>query len=251
MNHSQAGIAQVKQITEFSSPGGRPDQEDFALADRAKQIFAVADGFGGRGPGLEASRVACESVRSFLFKEAGDLDATLPFEIRPYFSLVGNVLFNSLIHANRALGKLNKGRSLNARGGASVVAGFVDDGLLALAGVGAAEAWLFRGGQSSQLIKPQTYGSLRDPFGAGTHAAGSAPLRALGMADSLEPELVEVRLQPGDWLLLHTDGLGASYRMELSGIQASGGRPEEAEAWVQACRSKNFAENVAFVLACF
>ena len=253
MNPKNEGIFQVKQLTEFSTPGARADQEDFVITDRTKQVFAVADGFGGRGPGAEASRVACESVKSFLFKEAGDLDATLPFEIRPYFSLVGNVLFNALIHVIRTLSGLIRDRSLNARGGTSMVAGFVDDGLLALAGVGAVEAWLLRGDQSVQLIRPQTYGALWDPFSVQARAGElqSAPLRALGMADSLEPELVEVRLRPGDWLLLHTDGLSAQERATLIASKGPSSDPAVASVWAEGCRRKAFEENTSFVLVCF
>src|SRR6185437_14086246 len=87
----------------LSGQGTRPVQEDYAIADSTKGIFILADGFGGGGPGAAASKEACEAVKQFLFREAGDRDATLPFVLRSYFSLAGNVLFNALIFANRKL----------------------------------------------------------------------------------------------------------------------------------------------------
>ena len=75
--------------TTLLSLGSRSAQEDFVLSDAEKGIFVLADGFGGPNPGAAASKAACESVKHFLFKEAGDRDATMPFVLRSYFSLGG------------------------------------------------------------------------------------------------------------------------------------------------------------------
>src|SRR3954469_3082915 len=98
----------IRSVTVYQSPGKRPFQEDHVIAQRERGIFILADGFGGPMAGAAASKTACEEVRNFLFKEAGDRDATLPFVLRSYFSLAGNVLFNALIHANRKIAGPNK-----------------------------------------------------------------------------------------------------------------------------------------------
>src|SRR5690348_26492 len=108
-----------RAVVTFMSKGVRAGQEDFLLVDKEKNIFVVADGFGGPVPGAEAAKAACEAVRSFLFKEAGDREATLPFVLRTYFSLAGNVLFNSLIHANKKLKDANRKKNVHEKGGAS------------------------------------------------------------------------------------------------------------------------------------
>jgi len=100
----------------FSTKGDASVQEDFVLAKKDRGLYVVADGFGGSEGGVNASKLACESVLGFLEKEAGDLDATLPFVLRRYYSLAGNVLFNALIHANRKVLANNKGKPANARG---------------------------------------------------------------------------------------------------------------------------------------
>src|SRR4051794_18797760 len=109
----------AKAVSIFMGVGQRPGQEDYVLADREKGIFVVADGFGGPTPGALAAKTACETIKKFLFKEAGDLDATLPFVLRNYFSLAGNVLFNSLIYANSKLYSLNRNKNVHEKGGAS------------------------------------------------------------------------------------------------------------------------------------
>ena len=206
----------IRGVSVFSGAGGRPVQEDQILASRERGIFILADGFGGPVAGVRAAKIACDEVRNFLFKEAGDRDATLPFELRSYFSLAGNVLFNALIHANRKVWGQNTAVGVNERGGASVVAGFVDDDLLAIANVGACSAWLYRGGEMRELVIPRTLARMRDPMGgAAASPELQIPLMALGMGEDLEPEIFEYRIQPGDWLLFQTDGVGPSAREEV------------------------------------
>jgi serine/threonine protein phosphatase PrpC len=212
----------VKASATFLHAGQRPGQEDHAMVLEDKRIFIVADGFGGPVPGAAASKTACESVQSFLYKEAGDLDATLPFELRSYFSLAGNVLFNALIHANRKVKKLNKDKDVHEKGGASVLAGYMDGSLLAIASVGACSAWLIRGGEARELVMPRTFARLRDPFHPDELADFQVPLMAVGISDDLEPEIFEYHMQPGDWLLLQTDGLTTSAREAVTTLQALG-----------------------------
>jgi len=208
----------ARAVSTFMSKGQRPGQEDYVLADRDKGVFVVADGFGGPIPGAAAAKGACEAVRNFLFKEAGDLEATLPFELRTYFSLAGNVLFNSLIHANRKITALNKGKNIHEKGGASVLAGFIDRDLLAIANVGICTAWLFRDGQAKELVVPRSFGKLCDPFSLDTREDLQAPLMALGLSDDLEPEIVEYRIKVGDWVILSTDGIDQAIQQNLLNI---------------------------------
>lgn len=222
---------QSLEVFSHASPSGQ--SEDCAAGDREKRIFCVADGFGAGAAGEQAARTACQAVERFLYKEAGDLDATLPFVLRPYFSLAGNVLFNALIHANRECRKLNAGKSAQSAGGTSLVAGFVDGNLLSLGSVGGCEAWLWRGGAWVRLVQPRTFGFLEDPWNGGRlpdgriPGAARVPLRALGMADDLEPELTEVRIQAGDALLLHTDAWSELQRQTWQNGFAAGMEPSQ------------------------
>jgi serine/threonine protein phosphatase PrpC len=215
-------------VSTFLSKGQRPAQEDFALVDRQKGIFIVADGFGGPIPGALAAKTACEAVRSFLFKEAGDLEATLPFVLRNYFSLAGNVLFNSLIHANRKVMSLNRGKNVHERGGASIVAGFIDGDLLAIANVGICSAWLIRDGKSVELVIPRSYGRLCDPFQTERNEELRAPLISIGTSEDLEPEIFEYKVRPGDWILFCTDGFQKDVIPHLFQIQQKKIHPDLA-----------------------
>ena len=191
--------------------GRRPTQEDEFRFHSDRGIFSVADGFGGPLPGARASKSACEWIESFLLRGAQDLDATLPFVLRSYISLAGNVLFNALIYANQKILEENRKKNVNERGGASVVTGFIDGDHLALANVGSCGAWLIRGKKAVSLVTPRTYGRLFDPFSkewaSSSNCAADVPLGALGIYEDLEPEITECRIMPDDWLLLQTDGV--------------------------------------------
>lgn len=194
----------------------------------ARGIFVVADGVGGPVVGKAAARSACEGVVEFLVREAGDREATLPFVLRSYFSLAGNVLFNSIIHANRRVLDANGSRGVHERGAASVVAGYLDRDILALASVGSVSAWLKRGGEYTELVTPRSWGRLVDP--SRTHPSGLAgvlPLMALGVGEDLEPEIVEIRILPGDELWVGTQGPVGLNKIELfQGFDSQGSQGE-------------------------
>lgn len=231
------GFPHVRAASVFADPGARPAQEDCFLMDRDKGIFVIADGFGGPAPGAGAARAACDAVKSFLVKQAGDQDATMPFELRSYFSLAGNILFNSLVHANRKVLNLNQGKAVHERGGASVLAGYLDESLLALANVGACTAWLFRDGEGAELVAPRTWGRLMDPVRRDAPGTSRLPLMALGTAPDLEPEVVECRIQSGDWLVLATAGFDPVLREQIATAQKQGMPAGEAsEQALQAIR---------------
>jgi serine/threonine protein phosphatase PrpC len=237
----------LRSMTLFSTQGDSQIQEDFVLAKKDRGLFVVADGFGGLDGGAMASRTACESVLGFLEKQAGDLEATLPFVLRKYYSLAGNVLFNALIHANRQVISNNKGKNANRKGGASVLAAFLDEGLFALANIGGCSAWLIRDGRIVEVVTPRTYARLVDPFTADPAPDLAIPMTAVGITEDLEPEIIEFRIRSGDWFLLQTDGVRAGIREELQRLQleAPAFDPEEF------LRTRTFEENATFALLRF
>ncbi len=214
-------MSMIRAVSSYSSAGLREAQEDFTWFSAERGIFALADGFGGPESGLQAAKSACHSVQRFLEKEAGDLEATLPFILRRDFSLAGNVLFNALIIANREVLALNQNKSIHEKGGASLLAGLLDGNLFALANIGCCNSWLFRSGKEVELVVPRSYARLVDPFSKSDSSSPffQTPLSSLGMDEFLEPEITEFRVRSGDWLLLQTDGLKSDVRRLVLEIQ--------------------------------
>lgn len=197
----------MKFLTVFSTQGTAPAQEDTVLNKKEKGLFVIADAFGGQTLGVEASQTACESILHFLEKEAGDLDATMPFVLRSYYSLAGNVLFNAILHANKMVLKKNKDKGLQEMAGASVLAAYLDGNLFALANAGVCSAWLMRGQTMKELVTPRSYGRLVNPLEMDADEYSAVPLTALGMSEDLEPEIIEFHVQEGDIVVLQTDGI--------------------------------------------
>ena len=60
-----------------------------------------------------------------------------------------------------------------------------------------------------------------DPLSLQASPALNIPLAALGMAEDLEPEIMEYRIKKGDGILLQTDGLGSKAVQTIGSIQIS------------------------------
>lgn len=192
-------------------------QEDRYEYNSDRGIFALADGFGGSA-GSDAAEIAVKSARHFMEQEAGDLDATLPFELRPYYSLAGNVLLNAVSFANQKVIQMNQGRNMEQSGGASMIAGFIEGRLLSIAQVGSCRLSLKRGGEMRTVVAPRSLLSQVDPFLEDGPGA-DVPLMSLGTAKRLEPEITEIELRPGDQLLVETSGVSRSFRERVASLQ--------------------------------
>lgn len=209
----------LKSLVSHRSTGARSCQEDYLLFDEDRGVYVVSDGFGGPQSGAQASRLACESVIEFLSRQAGDMEATLPFVLRKYYSLAGNVLFNALMYANHKILEKNDGKSGHEKGGASIVAGFTEGNIFAFANAGGCSAWLFRGGEAQEIAIPRTFSRMKYPFEKNPRKGQDIPLMALGIGDDLEPEVFEVEFQEGDWIFLQSDGYSAGIREALGDLQ--------------------------------
>lgn len=203
----------IQWIEGVQSQGLAPVQEDFLEVNLERGIFILADGFGGSA-GKAVAKSAVQYVKQFLEQEAGDLDATLPFELRQYFSLAGNVLFNAISFANHKVIKLNEGRTWLNSGGASLIAGYLEGKLLSIANVGTNTVYLKRDGKIKEIVNPKSLGRQTDPFSVdadGKHV----PLMSLGTVKHLEPEMVEIEVQPGDEIIFQTAGINEDHFLQL------------------------------------
>ncbi len=204
----------IQWVQSLQYQGLAPVQEDHLNVNSERGIFLLADGFGGSA-GEKAAQTVTQSMKQFLEQEAGDLDATLPFELRPYYSLAGNVLFNAVAFANQKLQQMNQGQSWMDAGGASIIAGYLEGKLLSIANVGACSAHLFRNGKSKEIIIPKTLARQENPFEEEASDGSAVPLMSFGTVKQLEPEITEIELKPGDQLCFQTAGVSQAIRDQL------------------------------------
>lgn len=240
----------IQAVAKFLKQGNAPIQEDYLLSNEDRGIFVAADGFGGKKLGSSAAKSVCDLVLSYLEKEAGDLEATLPFVLKKYYSLAANVIFNAMYYANQQLQQTNSEKSGSEKGGCSAVAGFVDQDVLALASVGSCTSYLIRNGKLTELTQPRTYEKLLNPFSA--RLSQRTPLMCMGLYDELEPEIIEAKVRPGDWLILGTQPLSQKLKEELMIInQNSLNNKETVHLAKEAFEKEDFSTNSSILLNIF
>jgi len=178
----------------------RPGNEDAAYA--GPRLLAVADGMGGHAAGEVASSVAIESLTALdeVGKATGD-----PLQ----------VLERALTRANDALRDMVAADQQLEGMGTTVTALLVDGRRLGLVHIGDSRAYLFAGGQLTQLTHDHTLVQRLVDEGriaqdeAGQHPQRSLITRALDGRHEIEFDKSVRELRPGDRYLLCSDGLTA------------------------------------------
>ena len=187
----------------------REGNEDAYLVDDSMGLVAVADGMGGHRAGEVASATALEALRAAI--------------------TAGRPIREAIEDANDAV----HGKSLtdpNLRGmGTTLTAGtLTPDGTLLVGHVGDSRAYLLHDGELRQLTVDHSLVEelVRDgrltADEAAVHPQRSIITRALGVDESVEVDLYPVELEPGDRLLLCSDGLTGMVPPELIGAELRG-----------------------------
>ncbi|HEX7052178.1 MAG TPA: protein phosphatase 2C domain-containing protein [Longimicrobiales bacterium] len=184
----------------------RSGNEDALLALPDTGLFIVADGLGGHAAGEVASGIAVEVIGAKLAGIAGALPA--PALEAP--------LRSAMIAAHHAI-RARAAHEPEKTGMATTLTALAiaDDGhAFRIGHVGDSRAYLLRDGRLRQLttdhtwVQQQIESGLLSPARARTHPNAGVLTRALGIADG-DPkiDIIPGRIEPGDLLLLCSDGL--------------------------------------------
>ena len=219
----------------------RTNNEDFYLVAPELGLYVVADGMGGAQAGEHASRLAAETVKKCVEK-AGASDP--------------EILIRAFQEANRSvLAAAGQNKQLEGMG-TTLVAALVSDSQILLASVGDSRAYVFHHNLLEPVTVDQTWiqevgrrlgideGSLK------THPMRHVLTMAIGVTDDLRIHTCTVALEPGDQLLMCSDGLhGVVDGDGIAGILGSGSSLEErGRALVQAAKANGGPDNVTAVL---
>jgi serine/threonine protein phosphatase PrpC len=198
----------LRAYATYSDKGSqRPINEDSVYTFTEKNIFGIADGYGGNNIGDVAARHALDYAGQFIKAGLGDSEVTLPFVFRDYLTDGGNLVFNALLFANQKLIDDNRGRHINGRGGASALLTFLTGNKMIVGNVGLCQGTLIRRGRVQPLLKPRSYNALRGVFQGSWNTQWAFPLIGLGHSTHLEPEILELQVESGDVVILSTDGI--------------------------------------------
>lgn len=181
----------------------RGNNEDSFGYDAEQHLYVVCDGMGGSAAGEVASGMA---VRALIenFEALGASNASLPIDQK---------LMHAIHAANRAVRDAAEANTQLYNMGTTLVCASLDSSRLVIGNVGDSRTYLIRGGDCKQvtldhsLVDEQLRQGLITPEMAAVSNLQSVITRAIGAADSVEPDLFAVELQLGDMFLLTSDGL--------------------------------------------
>src|SRR5687768_3605285 len=153
---TDAGLRRTSNEDSFST---RPDVG----------LFIVADGMGGHVAGEVASRVAVESIASFVDESAGaDPNRTWPFPFDPELSFEANRLKTAFRLANRRIASAIAD-SQDLRGMATTASAVLAEGESAcVAHVGDSRVYVLRDGRLEQLTHDHSW--VEEQVRAGTRS---------------------------------------------------------------------------------
>jgi protein phosphatase len=213
----------------LSDPGlRRSSNEDTWCARPELGLFVVADGMGGHAAGEVASRLAVEAIEEFTRDTASaDRNRTWPFPYDTSISLNANRLKGAFRIANRRIATAAADAN-DLRGMATTACGVLVDGANAcIAHVGDSRVYLLRSGELRQVtadhswVEEQVRAGVLDEHAARQHPWRNVVTRALSGGEDPEADVAELTLQPGDRLLLCSDGLSSVLSREEIGAQLS------------------------------
>jgi len=181
--------------------GRRENNEDAVLVDEGIGLFAVADGIGGHCGGEVASRLAVETLRdclssSYVAEDTVDIESMLRHALREVVRQVAR-------HSVGDLGEM----------ATTLSAVLIIDGIAHLIHVGDSRVYLMRSGTLSQVSRDHSLvNELRQAVGdvvtpSMEFELGHIVTQYIGAGHVPSPDIDRVQVQPGDRLLICSDGL--------------------------------------------
>ena len=191
----------------------RTGNEDAYVIAEEHGLYVVCDGMGGHASGEVASAMTTEEVVAF-FRNRAAGDLSLPYDSEEGASDQERLLSNAIQHANdKVYVSGMKDPKLEGMG-TTIVSILDDDDRFVLGHVGDSRIYRFRGGVLEQLTRDHSLlnhkidmGELRTEADIKGFKHGNIIVRAIGLKDYVRPEAQTVDRQPGDILLMCSDGL--------------------------------------------
>lgn len=192
----------------------RPTNEDGLFHDVDLGLFVVADGMGGHSAGEVASRLALESVHTFIRRTKDDEEFTWPFGVDMRLSFDANRVRTALRLANRRAFQVSESGVEFAGMGTTIVTVLITGNRLTYATVGDSRLYSFHDDKLARLTEDDSWiATLRarepdlDEEQLRRHPLRHVITKAIGTLADTDAEIHERTLSAGEVLLLCTDGL--------------------------------------------
>ena len=228
----------------LSDPGCvRSNNEDYFISDSESGIFILADGMGGANAGEYASHLSAEMLYEYLLISANQTGLEM--------------LEHGFLEANWAVRQAAQANSeLAGMGTTLVVARDIGEARLQIGSVGDSRAYLSSKGAISLLTQDQTWvAEVGARLGLSDEALKKHPMRhvltmAVGSTEDLRISTCIVQMQPGDTVLLCSDGLHGVVGEKILGeaLDSEKTLAEKCHYLVEAAKDEGGPDNVTVVL---
>jgi protein phosphatase len=179
-------------------------------------LYVVADGMGGHAAGEVASGIAVEVIEAFINDTRdADMNRTWPFPYDKTLSIDGNRLKAAVRLANRRLAAAMAADDSLRGMATTAVAVLLTDRPPVVAHVGDSRVYLWRDDHLRQVtqdhswVGEQVRAGMLTEVDARRHPWRNVVTRAIAGGEDPEVEVQELTVQPGDRILLCSDGLSA------------------------------------------
>lgn len=177
------------------------NQDNYFVDEKFGRFFIVADGMGGHAGGQEASRIATEIIHNYLEQ---NWDSPISSEV---------LLKEAVEKANQGILEDQKNHPERRDMGTTVVVLIFRNGQPFCAHVGDSRLYLLRSSELKQITDDHTWVGMAQKKGeidaeqAKFHPWRHVLSQCLGREDLQQIEIQELEVQPGDRLLICSDGL--------------------------------------------
>jgi protein phosphatase len=190
----------------------RDHNEDAAAADMDIGIVALADGMGGYNAGEVASELAIKTVMN-LIQEGAQREPRAEVDAESGLMRQSIILRNAIARANKIIWQTAQSQPQCKGMGTTIAACLFYDDRVSIAHVGDSRVYRVRGDQLQQLTLDHSL--LQELVDRGFYSPEEAQratnrnyvTRALGVESTVEVEVQEEPVKPGDTYLLCSDGL--------------------------------------------
>jgi serine/threonine protein phosphatase PrpC len=221
--------------------GRRRTNEDSMLIDLPRGFFVVADGMGGHKAGEVASSIAVRTIHDVVTLDAPATE---------------RVLVKAISRANEDVLNAAATEPDYSGMGTTVVAAFVSDDHVLFGSVGDSRLYHWGRGTLTQLTQDDSWISrVLSEDVLSEHDAQRHPMRhvltkVVGLREDMEPSVGSRAFEPGDMLMLCSDGLHGSITDDgiASTIAAAAGVDEIAARLVDQALDGGATDNITVIV---
>ena len=245
------------EIANISDVGmRRPHNEDSTLSDASMGLVILADGMGGYKAGEIASSLAITNIYKEVKAKLTNLDPDMT-AAEESFSPESTLVKDAVVHANDQIFRIAQSDFECQGMGTTVIVCLFHDHRLTIGHVGDSRLYRFRERKLEQMTRDHSLiqelidRGLYTPEEAMATTPKNLVTRALGIEASVDVDIIEQPVMPGDIYMLCSDGLNDMVddeEIHLTLSKYSANLVQTAQELVAFANKKGGKDNISVIL---